>query len=65
MRKEANKQPATVTGPTPPKQAGDTRDRWWWVEPSVWTERMLTRLAHSEPKTVWFSLWDKIGRAHV
>ena len=28
-----------------PKQAklfGEIRERWLWVEPSVWTERMLT-----------------------
>ena len=52
--------PARVMGPTPPKQAGETHDRWWWVETAVWTERMLTRLAQSEPTTVWFGLWDKV-----
>jgi hypothetical protein len=26
------------------KQAGETRDRWSWVEPCVWTDRMLTAL---------------------
>jgi RNA-directed DNA polymerase len=49
-----------VTGATQPKQAGKIRDRWWWIEPSVWTERMLTRLEQSEPTTVWFGLWDKV-----
>ena len=24
----------------------DLAARWWWVEPSVWTERMLTALAY-------------------
>ena len=55
-----------------PKQVGEARDRWDWVEPAVWTKRMLARLAQSGEKTVWFSLWDKvwmkenqIGRAHV
>ena len=43
-----------------PKQAGETRDRWSWVERSVWTERMLNRLAKSQEQTVWFSLWDKV-----
>jgi RNA-directed DNA polymerase len=52
--------PAGVTGPKQPKQAGDIRDRWWWVEHGVWTERMLTRLEQSEPTTVWFGLWDKV-----
>jgi hypothetical protein len=46
-----------VTGATPPKQAGDIRDRWWWVEHSVWTDRRLTRLEASEPTTVWFGRW--------
>ncbi len=33
-----------------PKQVGDTcdHDPWWWVERTVWTERMLTRLTASE-----------------
>src|SRR6266705_641225 len=52
--------PARVTEPTPSAQAGEAHDRWWWAEPSVWTERMLTRLEQSEPTTVWFRLWDKI-----
>jgi len=43
-----------------PKQAGDIRDRWWWVEHSVWTERMLVRLEQSGPTTNWFGLWDKV-----
>jgi len=52
--------PARVTEPTPPQQAGKAQDPWWWVQPSVWTERMLTRLEQSEPATVWFRLWDKV-----
>lgn len=52
--------PATVTEPTPPQQAGEAQDQWWWVEPTVWTKRMLTRLAQSGPTTVWFRLWDKV-----
>src|ERR1035441_10898136 len=50
--------------PTPvaatPKQAGEARDRWGWVERSVWTERMLTRLTVGESvNRVWFTLVDK------
>jgi hypothetical protein len=30
--------------PSGAKQAGETRTRWSWVEPSVWSERMLTAL---------------------
>lgn len=51
---------ATVAGATSPPQAADIRDRWWWVEHGVWTERMLTRLEQSEPTTKWFRLWDKV-----
>jgi len=43
-----------------PKQAGETRAPWWWVERCVWTERMLTRLASGEPADrVWYALADK------
>jgi RNA-directed DNA polymerase len=60
MTKEQATGPAPVTGPNQSQQAGDIHNRWWWVEPSVWTERMLTRLETNEPKTVWFRLWDKV-----
>lgn len=49
-----------VTGQSPPQQAANIHDRWWWVEHTVWTERMLSRLEQSEPTTVWFRLWDKV-----
>ncbi len=48
--------------PTFPKQAGEARDRKNWVERSVWTERMLERLAQSQEQTVWYSLWDKVWK---
>ncbi len=60
----AENKPAAVAGAGKarlfPKQAGETPDRWSWVERSVWTERMLNRLAESQEQTVWFSLWDKV-----
>ena len=54
----------TPSQPTPvaaaPQQAGEARDPWWWVERSVWTERMLTRLTSGETADrVWFRLADK------
>ena len=56
--------PATVErkglSPTFPKQAGEAHDIKEWVERSVWTERMLERLAQSQEQTVWYSLWDKV-----
>jgi RNA-directed DNA polymerase len=60
MTDDESNRAARVTGTTQPKQAADIRDRWWWVEHSVWTDRMLTRLEQSEPRTVWFGLWDKV-----
>jgi len=48
------------TIPAFPRQAGETQDRWSWVERSVWTERMLRRLTQSQEQTVWYSLWDKV-----
>jgi RNA-directed DNA polymerase len=50
--------PAVVPGKT--KQAGEIRDRWDWVEPSVWTERMLTALEKGVKGGKWFSLVDKV-----
>lgn len=41
-------------------QAGEIRDRWDWVEPSVWTERMLTALEKGVKGGKWFSLVDKV-----
>ncbi len=60
MTKDETNRPARVAEATPSQQAGKTLDPWWWVEPSVWTERMLTRLEQSGPTTVWFRLWDKV-----
>ena len=42
------------------KQAGETRARWGWVEPTVWTERMLTALEKGVKGGKWFSLIDKV-----
>ncbi len=40
---------------------GETRDRWWWVERAVWTERMLEALARGGPEGGrWYSLHDKV-----
>ena len=65
MKEQTSKnKPAAVAGAGKarlfPKQAGETPDRWSWVERSVWTEHMLKRLAESQEQTVWFSLWDKV-----
>ena len=36
------------------------RARWPWVEPSVWTERMLTALEEGVKGGRWYCLWDKV-----
>lgn len=52
------------TKPSPvPKQTklfGEIYDRWSWVEPSVWTERMLTALERGVKGGRWYSLMDKV-----
>lgn len=42
------------------KPVGETRSRWDWTEPSVWTERMLTALEQGVKGGSWFSLIDKV-----
>ena len=58
MTKPADQQPAAV--PATATQAGSIHARWAWVEPSVWTERMLTALEQGVKGGVWFSLIDKV-----
>lgn len=41
-------------------QAGEIRARWAWVEPLVWTDRMLTALEQGVKGGKWFSLIDKV-----
>ena len=47
------------------KQAGEVRARWAWVEPGVWTERMLTALEEGVKGGKWFSLIDKVSAPRV
>jgi hypothetical protein len=42
------------------QQAGETLSRWRWVEPTVWTVRMLTTLEHGVEGGKWFRLFDKV-----
>jgi RNA-directed DNA polymerase len=39
---------------------GEVRGRWPWVEPTVWTERMLTALEAGVKGGKWYSLVDKV-----
>ncbi len=60
MNEPAEDQPPSV--PATDKQGGDIRARWAWVEPQVWTERMLTALETGVKGNQWFSLMDKVYR---
>jgi len=42
------------------RRARETLLRWGWVEPTVWTERMLTALDEGVKGGRWFSLMDKV-----
>ena len=45
------------------QQEGDNRARWAWVEPTVWTERMLATLETGIEGGKWFRLIDKVWSA--
>lgn len=46
--------------PSGATQGGEIRARWAWVEPTVWSERMLEALEQGVKGGVWFSLIDKV-----
>jgi RNA-directed DNA polymerase len=58
MTRSAEEQPESV--PAGAIRAGETLLRWGWVEPTVWTERMLTALEQGVKGGKWFSLIDKL-----
>jgi RNA-directed DNA polymerase len=58
---------ADATTETPPpsvsattRQGGESHGRWAWVEPAVWTTRMLEALNNGVKGGKWFSLMDKV-----
>ena len=51
-------QPSAV--PETAQQGGEIRARWAWVEPEVWTERMLATLETGIEGEKWFRLIDKV-----
>ena len=54
----AENQPSVVPATAP--QDGEVRARWAWVEPMVWTERMLATLETGIEGGKWFRLIDKV-----
>jgi len=47
--------------PETARHGGDIRGRWAWVEPEVWTARMLEALECGVKGGKWFSLIDKVA----
>lgn len=60
MNTTTERKPAGVA--ETPTQAGEIRARWVWVEPAVWTDRMLTALENGVKGGKWFSLIDKVWK---
>ena len=58
MTKTPEDRPEAV--PARARRDGETLSRWPWVEPTVWTERMLTALEQGVNGHKWFSLIDKV-----
>jgi RNA-directed DNA polymerase len=58
MTKTTEIQPVAVPART--IRTGETLDLRFWVEPTVWTERMLTALQKGVKGGKWFSLIDKV-----
>ena len=58
MTKSTETQPEAV--PAVATRAGEILLRWSWVEPRIWTERMLTALEQGVKGGRWFSLIDKV-----
>lgn len=56
--RQSDHNPATIAPGA--KTVGEIPDRWSWVEPHVWTERMLTALEQGAKGGKWYSLMDKV-----
>lgn len=57
MTEKQEKKPVTVPKA---RHTGDIRSRWEWVEPAIWTDRMLTALENGVKGGKWHSLIDKV-----
>jgi len=59
--KQRQERPSPVAGREPESQQdGNIRDRWPWVEASIWTTRMLKTLETGMEGGKWFRLIDKV-----
>ena len=57
---ETPKEESPSSVPEGAKQGRETALRWAWVEPTVWTSRMLAALEKGVKGGRWFSLMDKV-----
>ena len=60
MSETTENQPVAV--PARAIRAGEILQLMFWVEPTIWTERMLTALFQGVKGGKWFSLIDKVHR---
>src|SRR4029434_1473645 len=51
--------------PARARRARETPTPWGWVEPTVWTKRMLTALIAAVNAGVWYSLMEKLHPERV
>ena len=58
--KEGPKEDKPITVRLDATRVGEIRDRWSWVEPEVWTDRMLTALENGVKGGKWHALIDKV-----
>jgi RNA-directed DNA polymerase len=52
--------PFVAIGDGSAKPIGASQSRWEWVNPCIWTDRMLTALENGVKGGKWFSLIDKV-----
>jgi RNA-directed DNA polymerase len=60
---DATREAGSAGVPERAKQAEEAerrRERWSWVEPAVWTDRMLAALETGVKGGQWYSLLDKV-----
>ena len=57
---DATRETSPPSVPATARQGGEIRAPWAWVEPAVWTERMLEALQNGVKGGKWFSLMDKV-----
>jgi len=58
--KSRSKEESPVPVPARANPAGEVRARWVWVEPTIWTDRMLSALEKGVRGGRWHSLIDKV-----